>query len=156
MEEAVARERLERALREARPEFEKFFLARFYDVSVSYGAENGEESCRVELPVSDYLFNPQGSLHGGVIAFVLDVSMGHLCNRFLSTAVTLEMKTQYLRPIKGDCYCVASFLKKGRRLAFVESRLFDEHDKPAAVASSTWMLLPRTGEGSGGDEHALG
>ena len=145
MEEAIARQRFERALNEARPEFEKFFLARFFDVRVSYG----DETCRVELPVSDYLFNPQGSLHGGVLAFALDVSMGHLCNRFLSTAITLEMKTQYLRPVKGDCHCVASFLKKGRRLAFVESRLFDESHKPAAVATSTWMLLQQEG-GQGG------
>ena len=145
MEEAIARQRFERALHEARPEFEKFFLARFFDVQVSYG----DETCRVDLPVSDYLFNPQGSLHGGVLAFALDVSMGHLCNRFISTAITLEMKTQYLRPVKGDCYCVASFLKKGRRLAFVESRLFDENNKPAAVATSTWMLLQQEG-GQGG------
>ena len=145
MEEALARSRFERALDEAEPEFERFFLARFFDVSVSYG----DETCRVDLPVSDYLFNPQGSLHGGVLAFALDVSMGHLCNRFLSTAITLEMKTQFLRPVKGDCYCVATFLKKGRRLAFVESRLFDENDRPAAAATSTWMLLEQ-GSGQGG------
>lgn len=139
MDERAARERFERAVAEARPEFERFFLARFFDVQVSYG----EETCRVDLPVSDYLYNPQGSLHGGVISFALDVSMGHLCNRFLGTAVTLEMKTQFLRPVVGDCHCQASFLKKGRRLAFVESRLFDEDGKQAAIATSTWMLLPK-------------
>lgn len=118
--------------------FEKFFLARFFDLTVSYG----DETCRVDLPVSDYLFNPQGSLHGGVMSFALDVSMGHLCNRFLSAGVTLEMKTQFMRPITGDCRCEASFLKKGRRVAFIESRLLDAQDTVAAVASSTWMLLP--------------
>ncbi|HEX7004731.1 MAG TPA: PaaI family thioesterase [Trueperaceae bacterium] len=144
MDTATLRARFERAVHEARPEFGQFFLARFFDIEVSYG----EESCRVDLPVSDYLYNPQGSLHGGVLGFALDVSMGHLCNRFLSTAITLEMKTQYLRPVKGDCYCIATFLKKGRRLAFVESRLFDESGKPAAMATSTWMLLaPESGQG---------
>jgi uncharacterized protein (TIGR00369 family) len=152
MDETKARTRFERALSEGRPEFEKFFLARFFDLTISYG----DETCRVDLPVSDYLYNPQGSLHGGAIAFALDVSMGHLCNRFLSTGITLEMKTQFLRPVTGDCRCEASFLKKGRRLAFVESRLFDEQDRLAAVASSTWMLLPAQAAGTGGDGHALG
>lgn len=145
MEETAARNRFEQALREARPRFEEFFLARFFDVSVSYG----DETCRVELPVSDYLFNPQGSLHGGVIGFALDVSMGHLCKKFLATGITLEMKTQYLRPVLSDCYCEAAFLKKGRRLAFVESRLMNEKDELAAVATSTWMLLPTEREGGG-------
>lgn len=141
MEEAIARERFERAVRDQQPEFEKFFLARFFDVDVSYG----NETCRVDLPVSDYLFNPQGSLHGGVISFALDVSMGHLCNHFLTTGVTLEMRTQFLRPVQGPCWCEARFLKKGRRLAFVESRLFGEDDKLAAVASSTWLLSQEGG-----------
>jgi acyl-coenzyme A thioesterase PaaI-like protein len=34
-------------------------------------------------------------MHGGVITTAMDVSMGHLCHRFLSTAVTIEMN---LRP----------------------------------------------------------
>jgi uncharacterized protein (TIGR00369 family) len=142
VDDAEARRRFEQALREQRPEFGQFFLARFFDVAVSYG----DETCRVDLPVSDYLFNPQGSLHGGVIAFALDVSMGHLCNRFLTTGVTLEMKTQFLRPVTGNCRCEASFLRKGRRVAFVESRLIDDNERVAAVATSTWMLLPPSDE----------
>lgn len=139
----MARERFERAVREQRPEFEKFFLARFFDVDVSYG----DETCLVRLPVSDYLFNPQGSLHGGVISFALDVSMGHLCNHFLTTGVTLEMRTQFLRPVRRSCWCEARFLKKGRRLAFVESSLFGDDEKLSAVASSTWMLSSEDGGG---------
>jgi hypothetical protein len=60
------------------------------------------------------MHNPQGSLHGGVIAIALDVSMGHLLHRFLRTGVTLEMKTQYLRPVRGPCWCQARFTKAGR------------------------------------------
>jgi uncharacterized protein (TIGR00369 family) len=142
VDESVARRRFEKAIVEQEPEFGKFFLAQFFGVNVTYG----DETCRVDLPVSDYLFNPQGSLHGGVIAFALDVSMGHLCNRFLTTGVTLEMKTQFLRPVTGDCRCEASFLKKGKRVAFVESRLLDHEDRLAALATSTWMLLSRPTE----------
>jgi uncharacterized protein (TIGR00369 family) len=54
-----------------------FFLARFLGLEISYG----DEVCVVEIEVRDFMFNPQGSLHGGVIAFALDVAMGHLIKR---------------------------------------------------------------------------
>jgi uncharacterized protein (TIGR00369 family) len=142
VDEIIAKNRFATALAEQAPEFGRFFLARFFDLRVSYG----DETCRVELPVADYMFNPQGSLHGGVIAFAMDISMGHLCHQFLSSAVTLEMKTQYLRPVTGDCWCEGRFIKKGREVVFLESRLFDEKDRLAAIATSTWRRLPGKGD----------
>lgn len=138
MDAALARERFERAVADHAPEFERFFLARFFDLRITYG----DDTCRVDIPVADYMDNPQGSLHGGVIALAMDVSMGHLCNRFLSVAVTLEMKTQYLRAVRGPCWCEATFLKKGRQVVHLESRLHDGSDRLCAVATSTWSRLP--------------
>lgn len=137
MDEALARDRFEHALEHHRPEFGAFFLARFLGLRVSYG----DRTCRVDLPTGDYLHNPQGSLHGGVIAIAMDVSMGHLNHRFLRTGVTLEMKTQYLRPVTGRCWREARFLKTGRRIVFSESKLYDADDRLCAVANATWMLL---------------
>ncbi len=121
-----------------RPAFGEFFLARFLGLEVRYG----DRTCRVDLPVADYMYNPQGSLHGGVIQLVLDVSMGHLNHRFLRTGVTLEMKTQFLRPVTGPCWCEARFTKAGRRVVFSESRLYDAADRPCAIANATWLLSP--------------
>lgn len=140
MDAAVARERFETALREHEPVFERFFLARFFGLEVGYDDES--ETCTVRMPYDDYMNNPQGSLHGGVLATALDISMGHLCNRFLRTGVTLEMKTQFLRPVLGPSRCEARFIKKGRRIVFTESTLFGTEDKPCATATATWMLLP--------------
>lgn len=137
MDEALARDRFEHALEHHRPVFGEFFLARFLGLRVSYG----DQTCRVDLPTADYMFNPQGSLHGGVIAIAMDVSMGHLNHRFLRTGVTLEMKTQYLRPVTGPCWCEARFTKTGRRVVFSESKLYDDQDRLCAVATATWMLL---------------
>ena len=145
MDEALVRERFEHALEHHRPEFGAFFLARFLGLQVSYG----DRTCRVDVPTAEYLYNPQGSLHGGVIAIALDVSMGHLNHRFLRTGVTLEMKTQYLRPVTGPCWCEARFLKTGRRIVFSESKLYDADDRLCAVASATWMLLPEPDDGVG-------
>jgi uncharacterized protein (TIGR00369 family) len=141
--DTLARQRFEEALSTQEPAFERFFLARFLDLQIGYGdgSSDDEECCRVALPVADYMNNPQGSLHGGIIALVMDVSMGHLCHRFLSTAVTLEMKLQFLRPVKGDCIAVGRFLKKGRRVVYIESRLTNEAGKLASVANATWQRL---------------
>lgn len=137
MDEALTRARFEDALAHHRPEFGAFFLARFLGLQVTYG----DRTCRVDLPTADYMHNPQGSLHGGVIAIALDVSMGHLVHHFLRTGVTLEMKVQYLRPVHGPCWCEARFTKTGRRVVFSESTLYDADDRPCAVATATWLLL---------------
>ena len=92
--------------------------------------------------------NPQGSLHGGVMAFAMDVSMGHLCNKFLNTSVTLDTTTRFLRPVTDKSRCEARFLRKGRSISHIESRLFDTKGQLAAVASGTWRVLePVDGEG---------
>lgn len=140
MDDNAARSAFDNALQTQRPEFGHFFLAKFFGLQISYG----EDVCVVEIDVSDFMFNPQGSLHGGVIAFALDVSMGHLIKHaFGRPGVTLEMKTQYLRPaVSGRVRCEGRFLKKGRSLVFMESRMTNGDGKLAAVATATWQLLP--------------
>ena len=138
MDEAKAREAFEEALRTQRPDFETFFLARFFGLTFAYGPD----TCTVELPVNDFAFNPQGTLHGGVIAFALDVSMGHLIRHTVGqAAITLEMKTQYLRPAtSGRVRCEARFLKRGRCVSYLESRMSDEAGNLLAMATATWQM----------------
>ena len=93
--EAVAREAFERAIAEHTQEFGRYFLARLLGLEISHP---DDDTCVVEFEVHDFMFNPQGSLHGGLIATVLDVSMGHLLQKSIGPGMTLEMKTQFLRP----------------------------------------------------------
>jgi acyl-CoA thioesterase len=139
VDEDAARVAFEEALRTQRPDFGTFFLAKLFGLHISYT----DDSCIVELPVRDFMFNPQGSLHGGVIAFALDVSMGHLIKRTVGRpGITLEMKTQYLRPaVSGRVRCEGRFLRRGRSINYLESRMTGEDGKLLAVATSTWQLL---------------
>jgi uncharacterized protein (TIGR00369 family) len=143
MDEAVdveaARRAFEEAARDHAPAFERFFLARLLGLSFTYT----ETSCEIRFPVHDYLYNPQGSLHGGIIALVLDVSMGHLLNKVVGgPGTTMEMKTQYFAPVRSPSARAASaFLHRGRRVAYLVSKLFDADGKLAAAATSTWMIL---------------
>ena len=93
MDHTAIRRHVDSALTEARPEFGSFFLAKFLDLGITY--DEDEQTCTVRLPASPMLSNPQGSIHGGVLTTVMDISMGHLSHHFLSTAVTLEMNTRF-------------------------------------------------------------
>ncbi|MCW5719697.1 MAG: PaaI family thioesterase [Devosia sp.] len=138
MDETAAREAFERALASQAPGFGTFFLARLLDLDIAYE----EDRCIVRMPVRDFQFNVMGSLHGGMIATILDISMGHLLHHSYGMGgATLEMKVQYLRAITdGQVRAEAQFLRRGRSIAFVESRLYDAADRLAAVANSTWKL----------------
>jgi len=136
---AAARQAFETALHEQRPDFEVFFLSRLYGLEFSYTAD----TCVICFPVHDFMFNPQGSLHGGVAAFVLDVGMGHLLRHAVGApGTTIEMKTQYFAPVGGpEARCEARFLHRGRSVCFLEARLFDSAGVLAAAATSTWRVL---------------
>ena len=132
------RRAFETALDHHRPGFETFFLARLYGLEFKYT----DAACCVRFPVHDFMFNPQGSLHGGVIAFVLDVGMGHLLRHILGVpGTTIEMKTQYFAPVRGpQARCEARFLHRGRSTHFLEAKLFDADETLAAAATSTWSV----------------
>ena len=133
---ALGKDMLARATADPRQEFGSFFLSRLLGFAVSYEGER----CIVSFEAIPTLFNPQGTLHGGILATAMDVSMGHLLRHaYGAGGATLEMKVQYLRPLKeGMARCEARFLQRGRSLAFLESRLYDGEDRLAAMATSTW------------------
>ena len=141
----AARESFERALTDHAQAFETFFVARLLDLSFTYLPEDApdaeKEVCRLRFPVSEFLFNPQGSLHGGAIAAAMDISMGHLVNQVAGPGATIEMQIQYMRPITaGMVTCEGRFLRRGRQISFLESRLWDEAERLVAVATATWKM----------------
>ena len=129
---------LERAVGDGRQEFGSFFLSRLFGMAVAYEGD----SCIVSFEVKKQVFNPQGSLHGGVLGMALDISMGHLLQHRFGPGATLEMKVQYFAPIRsGLVRCRAEFLKKGRKVFFLQSQASGAGDDTIAHATSTWKLL---------------
>jgi len=97
----------------------------------------------VEFDVRDFMYNPQGSLHGGIAALAMDVSMGHLLNHLKGPGATLEMKVQYMRAVRGGRVAATGrVLRRGKEIAFLESRLTDSEGQLAAMATSTWRTTP--------------
>lgn len=134
----AGRAMLERALGDTRQEFGNFFLLRLLGFEVAYG----EERCTVSFDAVPPLYNPQGSLHGGVLATAMDISMGHLLNRFIGPGATLEMKIQYLAPVTaGRVECEGSFLRRGRSICFLQSHARRADGELIALATATWKPL---------------
>ena len=136
----LVRSRVEDALATSRPVFNEFFLARLLDLTITY--DDDLQTTRVELPFADFLRNPQGSLHGGVIATAMDISMGHLLNRYLSTGVTIEMQLAVLPPGARSVALRRSSPASGApHRAHLKSRLYDEQGRFAAYATGSWQRL---------------
>ena len=145
IDSAAASARLRDALDTHEQVFERFFLARFLDLSFAYlpdaAADEAKEVCRITFPVTDLLRNPQGALHGGVMATAMDISMGHLVAKVAGPGATIEMKVQFLRPVMAGTVTVeGSFTRRGRSLSFMESKLFGADGKLAAHATATWKM----------------
>lgn len=145
---AEARERLDRALDDHEQAFERFFFARFLGLSFAYLPEDAADAekqvCRLHFTVTDMLKNPQGVLHGGVMASAMDISMGHLVAKVAGPGATIEMKVQFMRPVaSGLVTCEGRFSKRGRSLSFMESHLYDAEMKLAAHATATWKMPDR-------------
>jgi uncharacterized protein (TIGR00369 family) len=136
----VAQGMFDQALADERHEFGSFFLSRFLGMQIAY--EN--DSCIVSLEVKPPMYNPQGSLHGGVLATALDISMGHLLHHRFGAGSTLEMKVQYFSPARsGLVRCQSGFLKQGRSIFFLQSHAYDAAGETLAHATSTWKLLKK-------------
>jgi uncharacterized protein (TIGR00369 family) len=136
--EAIASKAFEAALRGHRPVFGEFFLARLLGLQIDYQGPH----CTVTFESRDFMFNPQGTLHGGVIATVLDISMGHLLNHVQGPGATLEMKIQYVKAAReGTLRCRGEFIQQGRGISFLQSTLVDEADAVIAFATATWKRV---------------
>ena len=121
-------------------EFGSFYLSRFLGFKISYM----NDICLVKFDVLSPMFNPQGSLHGGIIATAMDVSMGHLLHQTTGSGATLEMNVKYLLPIFAEnVTCKGSYLRQGKSISFLQSHMYKENGKLAAYASATWIPLKK-------------
>ncbi|MCV7289608.1 PaaI family thioesterase [Mycolicibacterium wolinskyi] len=126
----------------AEPKFGQYFLIHFLGLSIDY--LDDEHACTVHLPFGHHLCNAGGGVHGGVLSTVLDISMGHACNRYLSAGSTIEMQMRFLRPVTSDVSCTGRIVHGGRRVVQLESRMHDDAGRLVATANGSWFRHPTT------------
>jgi uncharacterized protein (TIGR00369 family) len=100
------------------------------------------------MVAQEFHYNPLGTVHGGVIATLLDTAAGCAVHTTLPAGLgytSLDLVTRYLRPVtvaSGRLRCEGSVLNRGRTTALSEARLFDAGDRLVAHATSTCLIFP--------------
>lgn len=96
---------------------------------------------------TEYHYNPLGTVHGGVMATLLDSALGCAVQSMLpagTSYTTLELKVNYLRPITtktGTVYAEGKIIHLGGRIATAEGRLTDADGKLYAHGTTTCIIL---------------
>ncbi|MBK7896835.1 MAG: PaaI family thioesterase [Anaerolineaceae bacterium] len=109
--------------------------------------EVGEGTAVFEIDCSEFHYNPIGTVHGGVIATLLDSAMSCAVHTLLpagSGYTTVEMKVNFVRPIlanTGPLRCLGSVIHGGRRIATAEGQLVDAHGKLYAHGTTTCLIF---------------
>ncbi len=91
--------------------------------------------------------NPLGKVHGGICATLLDSVMGCAVHSTLEAGVgysTLELKTNYLRPVSTDgvrLTALGTVIHSGRSTATAEGRVHDDAGRLVAHATTTCIIL---------------
>jgi len=105
-------------------------------------AELGE--AEVELHVQPHHLQHLGFVHGGVISTLMDNTGWYAAVSNLDegyTAVTMEIKINYLKPASGKHLLASAAVKRqGRKTAFVTIELHDE-GKLVAFATGTYAIM---------------
>ncbi|MBN9510200.1 MAG: PaaI family thioesterase [Alphaproteobacteria bacterium] len=133
-------------------------------VAVLLGTELAEvEAGRVvmRLAPGEHLYNPIGSVHGGMIATLLDSVMGCAVHSTLPQGrfyTTLEIKVNFVRALTEAAGVVSGegrVVQAGRQVALAEGRLTGANGRLYATASTTCLVfdLPAGGPQMNGANH---
>jgi len=93
------------------------------------------------------LYNPIGTVHGGLVCTLLDSAVGCAVQTTLPQGqgyTSVEIKINYLRPVhanSGELTCVGTVVKPGSRIAFAEAVVTDASGRALATASSTLLVF---------------
>jgi uncharacterized protein (TIGR00369 family) len=90
--------------------------------------------------------NPMGTMHGGIVAALVDTAMGCAVASTLpvdASFTTLELSTRFLRAVTtstGRVYAEGRVVHAGGRVASTEARVFDDAGTLYAHATSTCLI----------------
>ncbi len=99
----------------------------------------------IKIEMRDDLRQPQGVLHGGVTATLIDTSMAFAVITRLAPdekATTVDLTVHYLRPhFEGTFTSTAKVVRAGKRIITVSADVVNDEGKQIATAISTYTKL---------------
>lgn len=99
------------------------------------------------LEPAEWMYNPIGSVHGGVASTILDSSLGCAVHTTLDAGVgytTSDLQVRFVRAMSADTGRVLAesrVVHSGRRLATAEGRLYAESDGKLFAHATTSCLI---------------
>lgn len=105
--------------------------------------EGGEAELHYD-PAPEHL-NSFNVVHGGASMTLLDVVMAHAARSVQQDmgAVTIEMKTSFMRAAQGALVAHGKLLHRTATMAFTEGSIFDAAGKLCCHATGTFKYVPR-------------
>jgi uncharacterized protein (TIGR00369 family) len=109
----------------------------------------GHGRAEVSMELGDHHFNPQGIVHGGVIAAIADTSIGLALRSMLRpgyTHRTAQLNVHFLA--KGEGAKIIGrgrSLHLGQRMGYGEAEVSDAVGRLLARAAATFIVLPAPG-----------
>jgi uncharacterized protein (TIGR00369 family) len=101
----------------------------------------------IEITMHDDLRQPNGVLHGGVTATLIDTAMAFAVILHLGegeTTATVDLTIHYVRPhTEGVATCTAKIVRAGKRFFTVSAEVTNESGKLIATAISTYTRVNR-------------
>jgi uncharacterized protein (TIGR00369 family) len=100
------------------------------------------------LVPQEFHYNPLGTVHGGVIATLLDSAAGCAVHSVLGAGegyTSLDLTTKYLRPVTtatGEVTATGTVLSRGSRTALAQAQLTDARGRVLAHATSSCLIFP--------------
>lgn len=107
------------------------------------------------LPKPEHL-NSFGVTHGGAIMTLMDVTMAVAARSVQKDmgVVTIEMKTSFMRPARGQLSGKGRLVHRTATMAFVEAMIYDADQHACAHSTGTFKYVKRLPVGARG-VHAL-
>lgn len=130
---------MDNRLAKIRKDFEESPYWQFLGLEVK---ELREGHVELRLPYNASFGNVSKLVHGGVLASILDMSMGMLGRSIgYDQVMTLHMSIQFLKAVdKGNIYSQASVINEGRSTSLLEVKLYDEERNIIAHSTGTFRL----------------
>ena len=96
---------------------------------------------KVEMQARPEFLNPAGTIHGGMLAAMLDETVSPTLAMTLAPGEfnpTLEIKVNFIAPAKvGRVLGTGRVVSRGRSIAFLEGQLHDDQGQLLATATAT-------------------
>jgi uncharacterized protein (TIGR00369 family) len=109
----------------------------------------GDGRSEVAMALGDHHLNPQGIVHGGVIAALADTSIGLALRSMLKpgyTHRTAQLNVHFLAKAEADRLVgQGRAVHLGQRMGYGEAEVYDTAGGLVARATATFIVLPAPG-----------